>query len=48
MEESYFGEIGEEVFDKYGYTLDTRDIKRLVIRNRKAKMGVENEGRREG
>jgi len=28
--ESY-GEIGEKVFDKYGYTLDARDIRRIIF-----------------
>lgn len=41
------GAIGAALVDKCGYTLDARDIGRLVIEDRKAKMGVEKEGRRE-
>ncbi len=26
-----YGEIGEKVFDKYGYTLDARDVRRIVL-----------------
>ena len=28
-----FGEIGEELFDRYGYTLDPCDIQRIIRRN---------------
>jgi len=27
---SSYGEIGEAIFDKYGYTLDPRDIRRIL------------------
>ncbi len=41
------GAIGDALVDKCGYTLDARDIGRLVIEDRKAKTGVEKkEGER--
>ena len=43
LEHRFFSSI----FDKYGYTLDARDIRQLVIGDRKAKMGVEKERWRE-
>ena len=40
---SSYGEIGERVFDKYGHSLDSRDVRRLVqgmSRKKKEKKGV--------
>lgn len=35
-----FGEIGERIYDKYGYTLDSRDIQRLILGKKKIKKGA--------
>ena len=38
-----YGEIGERVFDKYGYSLDARDVRRIIIglkNKKKEKRGV--------
>ncbi|MHA2150222.1 MAG: right-handed parallel beta-helix repeat-containing protein [Candidatus Thorarchaeota archaeon] len=34
-----YGEIGEKVFDKYGYSLDTSDVQRLILGRKKGKKG---------
>ena len=34
-----YGEIGEKVFDKYGYSLDARDVQRLILGRKKEKKG---------
>jgi hypothetical protein len=32
-----YAKIGEHLFDKYGYTLDPRDIRRLIKKREKKK-----------
>ena len=32
-----YGEIGEKLFDKYGYTLDARNIRKLILRDKRIK-----------
>ncbi|MBY8998821.1 MAG: hypothetical protein KGD60_13925 [Candidatus Thorarchaeota archaeon] len=37
-----YGGIGEKVFDKYGYSMDARDVRRLVLGREKRKNGGRN------
>ncbi|MHA1480070.1 MAG: hypothetical protein ACTSQZ_01425 [Candidatus Thorarchaeota archaeon] len=32
-----YSEIGEKLFDKYGYTIDARDIRNLILRDKQTK-----------
>ncbi len=38
-----YGEIGERIYDRYGYTLDARDVRKIILgilRKKKEKRGT--------